>query len=241
MNKIDEQLQWIAANATSHLDDIVMIELEKINQLYEKYQDDRKEIFVDEIIKAFSEIIKIQNMSIGTVIGYDSKVDNIISAFCDMIKIQKTLISHLEDDGEDVSMFIEQPDLFRYVSNRPNTADESKREFTTDEQIQKAFTSYCMNSKKSLSSYTANDYCSRIRNLWKNFYEEYKKKSGDCGNFDGGKIIENCPLLNVYNQIEFFSTFVEMQIYETNGNRNWTNARAALNKFLEFKLLVENQ
>ena len=245
MNKIDAQIQWIAANATNYHDDIVMIEFDKINQLYAKYQEQGKEIFVHEILKAFYNIIEIQRETIEAIPRFasdEADVDKIISAFCNMIKTQRELICCLEQEDEnlfDHSAFMEQPWLHGYTANMPNIADESKAGFQNDEQLQNAFTAYCLNDGKS--SYTANDYCSRIKSLWKNFYNEYEENSRDGYNFIEEKIIPNSPLLNVYNQAEFFFTFIEKKIIETDGNRNWTNARAAFNKFDEFRMTLENK
>ena len=41
--------------------------------------------------------------------------------------------------------------------------------------------------------------------------------------------------MNVYHNIEALAEYVRVKIAENEGNRNWLNARAALNKFDEFR------
>ena len=41
--------------------------------------------------------------------------------------------------------------------------------------------------------------------------------------------------MNVYYNIETLCEYIKGKIAETEGNRNWLNARAALNKFDEFR------
>lgn len=196
MKKIEEQLLWYQQNSSSYYDDLVSIELEKINTLYGHHEDHSNEMFVEEMIESFCKIIERQRERI-----HDLEAET-----------NSTVPKHtvLEKD------FIMQ------------------EEFQNDKQLQEVFTAYCLNNGKS--SYTVNDYCSRIKNLWKSFYEEYQsgKLPGEIVVMEE-KVKSHTPLLNVYNHLDEINCYVCMKIAENEGNRNWANARAAFNKLDEFR------
>ena len=64
MDKINEQIQWYEQNSTSYYDDIVRIELKKIKDLCDAYDDHSEAMFVDEMIEAFCKIIQEQRKKI---------------------------------------------------------------------------------------------------------------------------------------------------------------------------------
>ena len=56
--------------------------------------------------------------------------------------------------------------------------------------------------------------------------------------FSSNRQVEPVELIKSYygvDNIDILGKYVKEKIDETNGNRNWLNARAALNKFDEFK------
>lgn len=219
MKKIDEQIQWYEQNSTSLYDDIVRIELNKINELYDGYEDYTDEIFVNEMIEAFCKIIEKQRERIN-----DLETEN--GAY---------ITNSSFSSGN-------QPFVHNFAVCQTNITSQNKgalqEGFQNDKQLQEAFTLYCLSKGKS--SYTVNDYCSRIKNLWKSFYEEYQK-----GNLpkeievNEEKIQPNTPLLNVYYHTDELNCYVSMKIAESDGNRNWANTRAAFNKFDEFKISIK--
>ena len=106
--------------------------------------------------------------------------------------------------------------------------------FESDEQLQSSFIRYFTYSvKKPLSSYTLNDYCSRLRNLWLTFCES---EDADLEGIYISK--EQCnaetPLLNVYNNVQTLRFFVDKNNKGTDNKKKWANAGAALSKLEEF-------
>ena len=201
MKRIEEQLQWYQQNASSCYDDLVSIELEKINMLYDRYEDHSNEMFVEEMIESFCKIIERQRERIHDIEGETN-----------LTVPRHTMLA------QDAIM---------------------KEDFQNDKQLQEVFTAYCLNNGKS--SYTVNDYCSRIKNLWKSFYEEYQsgKLPEELAVIEE-KVKSHTPLLNVYNHIDEINCYVSMKIAENEGNRNWANARAAFNKLDEFRTSIVN-
>ena len=113
-------------------------------------------------------------------------------------------------------------------------APVSAATLNNDKELQAAFTDYCLQNGKS--SYTANDYCSRIKNLWRTFYQAYQ--SGELPDeleIRKEKIQSDSPLLNAYYHADELHCYISMKVAGTDGNRNWLNVRAAFNKFDEFK------
>lgn len=108
--------------------------------------------------------------------------------------------------------------------------------FRDDKQLQAAFTAYLSGRKKKpLSSYTVNDYCSRIRNLWKSFYAAYQEGSLEeelCVNTQ--RIAAENPLMNAYYHIDELQCYARRMSMQSEEKRNWANTCAALNKFTEF-------
>ncbi len=198
MKKIDEQIQWYKQNSNSLYEDMISIELQKLNSLYDRYEDHADEMFVEEMIESF----------------------------CKIIENQREKISSLEAEGDN--------DVSAGTNNTNNVTYIPQEGFIDDKQLQTAFTQYCINNGSS--SYTVNDYCSRIKKLWKSF-------EADCRS---GKLPDNWSsllyeiswegaLLNAHDNIHHLLRYINIKIDETNGNRNLLNTRAALNKLDEFK------
>ena len=260
MRKIDELIQRYKQIATSYYDDIVMIELDKINQLYDKFQETTEDMFASEMMEAFLKIIDTQKeriLDLDSVNFDEIDVNKVVESFYKIIKTQRELICYLgqesvqefenDYDCDEDSLYTdsnffpvrETPFGHGFISCQPVTATESiSEEFSDDKQLQAAFTSYCLKNGKS--SYTANDYCSRIKNLWKNFYNEYKEGKTEDDLKPVEEIIDSdYPLLNVYHHADMLYKYIMIKIDETDGNRNWTNARAAFNKFDKFRCSIE--
>lgn len=186
---------------------IIIGKLKMINDLYPECEDSSEAIFFNEIINNFADIIQLQQEIIDDL---RMEVESINSGNTGAIS----------------------KGFFRTFIACPTQPNDG---FETDEQMQAAFAYYLTyQNEKQLSSYTINDYCSRIRNLWKSFYKAYK---------DGVLPDELCiedtislenPLINVYNHIDELNCYVGMMSAASNEKRNWANTNAALNKFVEF-------
>lgn len=228
MKKIDDQIQWYKQNSNSLYDDIVSIELEKINSLYDRYEDHTDEIFVDEIIESFCKIIERQRDKIHDL-ETESGMYNMTA--------HPLGLSNSTNEAESSFDFSSQPFRHRFIAFKSTPAENNgilQESFQNDKQLQDAFIQYCLINGKS--SYTVNDYCSRIKNLWKSFYEEHQ--NGELPEelvVIEEKINPNCPLLNAYHHTDELHCFISMKIAGNDENRNWANTRAALNKFDEFK------
>lgn len=197
-----------------------------------KWYDDNATRKDDGLIKAN---LKLINNLYNEIENSEDKIflDKIINTFCEIIEIQKDVIN-------DVTMTSEQIGLSSVPNGQAFIVDYSGiKEFVDDKQIQNAFTSHYLGKGKS--SYTINDYCSRIKNLWKLFYEEYK--NGELPKeliVNEEKINSDTPLLNAYHHTDELACYISAKIVCTEGNRNWLNVRAAFNKFDEFGTSIKN-
>ena len=216
MKRIDEQIQWYKQNANSLYDDMISIELEKIQSLYARYEDHTDEMFVEEMIESFCKIIERQREKIGDL---------------EMETIQGGVAS------EPMRAVLGHNDLSQsYMAY--SSVDGSEDGFQDDKQLQAVFTQYCLSNGSS--SYTVNDYCSRIKKIWKSYEEEYR--SGELAEHLSAEFPDfhcDAALLNAYEKLEVLGRFVREKITETDANRNWLNARAALNKFGDFKAYIK--
>ena len=223
MKRIDELILWYKQNALTPHDRMVGIELEKINNLYDGYKDHTNEIFVEEMIESFCKIIERQQEK--------------------AIELEENLKNEINADNYNNMTFGGNRHGFMTVSDLGSNGisrdlKETNDGFYDDKQIQSAFTHYCLSNGSS--SYTANDYCSRIKKIWKSFEDDYrngKLKDDLASQFP--EIPWDGVLMNVYYSIEALCEYVKDKIAETEGNRNWLNARAALNKFDEFRKSVK--
>ena len=219
MKKIEEQRQWYKLHSNSPYDAIVGLELDKIIGLYCMYEDHTNEMFVNEMIESFCKIIEKQR----------EKIDAI--------------------EARSANGFASQPLGHSYVAaqsayrdNKPAPAPEAEymlqEGFQDDEQLQQAFTQYCLSN--GVSSYTVNDYCSRIRKTWRTFEDEHRRgKLKEELAVQYPDILWDGILLNAYDCIEVMGLYILEKIAVTDSNRNWLNARAALNKLYEFKKCME--
>lgn len=226
MKKIDELILWYEQNSLTTHDCIVSIELEKINSLYDRYKDHTNEMFVEEMIESFCKIIEKQQEKAS--------------------ELEENLKNEINANSYDGGIFSGNQPLghsFMTVTNlgRDNMSsnpEEKIEDFQNDKQLQNAFTQYCLSN--GTSSYTVNDYCSRIKKTWKSFEDDYR--TGNLRDSLASKFPEipwDGILMNVYYNIETLCEYIKGKIAETEGNRNWLNARAALNKFDEFRASIK--
>lgn len=155
-------------------------------------------------------------------------MEEIIDRFSDIVELQNTVISDREMELESLAAAGSGCNTSSFIAVRQDG-------FRDDKQLQAAFADYLSKKKKKpLSSYTINDYCSRIRNVWKSFYAEYQAGSLPKELSENVEIIhEDNPLINALNNIDELNCYAEMCMHSENG-RNWANAIAALNNFADF-------
>ena len=155
-------------------------------------------------------------------------VDEIIDNFSDIMELHRDVIMDKEMELESLAAAGSGCNTSSFIAVRQDG-------FRDDKQLQAAFSDYLSKKKKKpLSSYTINDYCSRIRNVWKSFYAEYQAGSLPKELSENIEIIhEDNPLVNALNNIEELCCYAEMCMHSENG-RNWANAIAALNNFADF-------
>ena len=157
--------------------------------------------------------------------------DEIINNLSDIIKIQKEMIEELNDELRNEITYS------GYLESLGETSNNGRLE--SDEQLQNAFIRYfSYNVKKPLSSYTLNDYCSRLRNLWATYYEAMLQNDADLEGIyiSNEEFSSETPLLNVYNNIEALRFFVAKKSKSAENKKKWLNAGAALSKFEEFAI-----
>lgn len=199
--------------------------MKKINEQIQWYDKNstRKD---DELIKAN---LKLINNLYEEIENSEDKIflDKIINTFCEIIETQRDVINELQAESGCYN------DSTDYIYT-------NQTEFTDDKQLQEAFTVYCLKSGKS--SYTVNDYCSRIKKSWKAFFAEYQQGTLlEEIEVNEEKINPNNPLLNAYYHADELHCYISMKIAESEGNRNWANTRAAFNKFDEFRSVTLNK
>ena len=209
----------------------------------------REDVIIDANIKLMDDLAK--NFS-----NHEDKilVNKIMETLKETIEIQRGMIKQLEDENEYLSDIVENvassfDDEYEVEFKSENMLNAymplSQNRFETDKQLKKAFSNYLQyHNAKKLSKFTAYDYCSRVKNLWKPFYSDWQNgKLDEIVNFSNEGVVNESPLLNVYNNIYSIMRYVnEKFLYLEKGtpaHKNWANASAALNKFEEFKQMVE--
>lgn len=204
--------------------------MERLEKLIQWYENNTTSNYEELICKE----LKVINDMFDELDDLEEKlfIDKIIRIFCEVLENHHDKIDSLEGMIEHLT----------YNSNKqqnfvPVYAPQMEG-FETDEQLQKAFTYYLTHEvKKPLSSYTINDYCSRIKILWKTFYDAYKNQELSQNlRVMEEQVTPDEPLLNVYNHLREICDYIHFQIEKEKDNKNWINARAAFNKFQEFAI-----
>lgn len=155
-------------------------------------------------------------------------MDEIIETFLGIMDIQRGVIYDLQMEMESGSGYTPGQHSFIAAYTQPEEG------FQTDKQLQTAFATYL--TSKGKSSYTINDYCSRIRNLWKSFYSDYKiGKLPDKLLVDEESILQDHPLVNAFNHSEELNAYISMKMSGAENKRNLANTQAAMRRFDDFK------
>ena len=224
MNKINELIKWCDDNNTRKEYMLIKAKLKMIDTLCEEIPSLKDNRFVEEIIDAFSEIIDIQQEIIDDIkLKYESYTPSSSLQNCYIGTNSAAINNNL---SEEELQKIRNPYL------------PLETGFQTDKQLAKSFSNYLQyHNVKKLSKLTAYDYCSRIKNLWNTLIKDCKEIELN--------IVANNPMLNVYNNIDTVLRYVDTKFQSlekgTSEFKNTANASAALNKFEEFKRLVERK
>ena len=182
------------------------------------------------------ENLKLIGQLYGKIENSEDRIflDKIIATFCEIMEVQRGVIQELSTEAEENALFTSTPNGHGFVALYPTPVGSD------DDQLQEAFISYCLSSGKS--SYTANDYCSRLKNLWKKFYADYQKENGCLPQQLSKKlpdILWDSVLSNVHDHTDLLKEYIGLKMTEGSDSRNWLNARAALNKFDKFKSVMK--
>ena len=258
MSTIDSQIQWYEARTERKENGIIKAKLKMIKSLCDEISASEDRIFVDEIVEAFAEILKVQQ--------------GMISAL-EIEKGRDTLVR-----GEVRSAGQDEVDEALIVAEIPDFCEEERAShpyfppvggFQSDAQVRRAFVNFLTyhsvkemrdGKKKNFSKYTVYDYSSRISVLFEIFYNEW------CAGGLEGKLavsiadfLPGSTFLNAYRHIELLEKYLAEKSLEVKmrsneqiaarvadgmrGNpldnpRNLANTLAALAKFREFKARI---
>ena len=153
-------------------------------------------------------------------------MNEIMENFSAILELHRNVIADREAELE--TLLPEHGSVQQYLT-RQNS-------FDTDSRLQTAFAAYLSRGQgRPLSSYTINDYCSRIRNVWRSFYAQYvNSPSEEVLSVRVQKVQPDAPLLNAFHHVEQMQCYVRQKLLQAEEKRNWANAAAALNKFAAF-------
>lgn len=148
-------------------------------------------------------------------------MDEIIETFLGIMDIQRGVIYDLRMEMESGSGYTPGQHSFVAAYIQPEEG------FQTDKQLQTAFATYL--TSKGKSSYTINDYCSRIRNLWKLFCNDPEVSVP----MDG--VLPEHPLVNAFVFSKELNKYVSDKLTCAENKRNLANSQAAMRRLDDFK------
>lgn len=155
-------------------------------------------------------------------------MDEIIGTFLEIMDIQRGVIVDLIMEAESGGGYTPGQHSFVAAYTLPQGG------YHDDKQLQAAFAAYL--TSKGKSSYTINDYSSRIRNLWKSFYND--SKIGELPDellVDEESILQDHPLVNAFHHSEELNAYISMKMASAENKRNLANTQAAMRRFEDFK------
>ena len=198
--------------------------MKKIDELI-RYYAQNEQRSEDTVICA--KLKMIRSLSQSVVDARDElMVQEIVDSFSGIVEL-------LQDEILQLYMEMEcSATQGQFADPQPLTAQECR----TDKQLQEAFTAWlARESKKPLSSYTINDYCSRVRNLWKACLSDYESGGlPDYIRIQTGELLPDAPLLNALRHTQQLWEYIQIMSGDPEEKRNWANVSAALNKFCAF-------
>ena len=192
---------------------VILAKLRMILSLYPECAGEPETVFFDEIIKNFAYAIALQ---------------------CDMLQ---EISDELEAERQMQCNIDAWNDAQRFMPNpvqQPMTGD-----FRNDKELRSCFVQYL--EYQDLSVYTINDYCSRIRNVWKVFEQAAELQQLPAGlRLNPEWVTEDSPMMSAYKHVEELIDYVEIMLGKNNTEkRNWANAKAALRRLHGFANHIE--
>ena len=154
-------------------------------------------------------------------------MNEIIKTFLQIMDIQRGVIFDLQIEMESGTGYTPGQHSFVTAYTMPQGG------FQTDKQLQTAFTAFL--TSKGRSSYTINDYCSRIRILWKTFYEDLQKGNTISPSIPEDAIRKDQPLLNAFLFSEDLILYIKKTLACAANKRNLANTQAAMSRLDDFK------
>lgn len=146
-------------------------------------------------------------------------MEEIIEAFLGIMDIQRGVIFDLQTEME--AGFEYTPGRHSFVAGYT----QPEGGFRTDKQLQAAFATYL--TSKGKSTYTINDYCSRIKNIWKLFCDD-KKIPAD-------SILPDQPLVNAFRFSDELKEYVSDKLECAEKKRHLANSQSAMRRLHDFK------
>jgi len=231
MKKIDEQICWYEVNANSLYDDMVIIELEKINSLYERYEDHTDEMFVEEMIESFCKIIERQREKIYDLEAQLETANGVYGFSPAPSTVENNAFVNLTEQSSNHNFISTSSVRIDDIPWDPEEKIDGQPQ--NDSEVKEIFERHCLDNGKS--QHTINDYCSRIKNLWKSFYNDSinGELPDELAVTEDDIIVPNSPLLNASRYTEELYCYISMKIAGDDTNRSLLNTRAALGKFVD--------
>jgi hypothetical protein len=268
MKKMEE---LIRKYEDSCLDDnavYIKTRLKMINGIFGQIKGSEEQIYMEEIISKFAEIVECQYETIleaeiaaAAADGYGPPQTNWVPHHNGATRWLTA--DEIPWDPE------REPEEVEKENNVPSCLPPEGG-FQTDEQVRKAFTNYLTyhvvrktkaGKEKPFSVHTIYDYSSRIKVLWEIVYDEWKNSNRDGKiQLDEQAIAPGCNFLNAYHNIPVLQEYVkmkeieireiatglrkplsaeEMQSNPLNNARNLGNTMASLAKLKEFKEKID--
>ncbi len=258
MKIIDDLIKQYDSVMVNDFDLHTQAKLKMINALLDEIQDSKDYAYMAEIVSQFAKIIEDQQDIIGSQLveiakadGY-GPMDNYVSC------IPSAEYAHPSapkaGGAKELHSYLPPEGGFK-------TDEQVKKAFTN-------YLTYHVDRKtkagkdKPFSIHTIYDYSSRLKVLWEIVQREYQTTNRDNAlQLEEQNIIDGCTFLNAYNNIDALRRYVELKLTKAqeiamglrepaladeaqknplNNPRNLANTSAALMKFEEFKLSVEN-
>lgn len=269
MKKIEDMICRYDGLGADEIDVYIKARLKMINGIYEQIKGSEEQIYMEEIVSKFLEIVECQRDTImeytiadAAAEGYGPPQTTNWVANPNAAKRMLTADEIPWDPEEVPEEAVPAKEVPSYLPPEGG--------FQTDEQVRKAFTNYLTyhvvrvtkaGKEKPFSVHTIYDYSSRIKVLWEIVYDEWKNSNRDGKiQLDEQAIVPGCTFLNAYHNIPVLQEYVKMKEIEIreiatglrkplsaeeiqsnplNNARNLGNTMAALAKLAEFKERIE--